>query len=467
MNWNAVLPELIISIGILLLFIFELFLKKEYIKFFSIFGFATLFGAFVSILFVKAPAELFFGGFSIDAFMLLGKMFLIAITGFILLSSYDYFVKKDSIYGELPYLYLIALLGLMVMLSSNNLAIIFVGLELASISMYILVGLFRKDYLSKEGAFKYLVMGTSGTSMFVLGSALIYASTGSILLDNVSDGNNALFMLGSLLLISALALKVSSVPFHFWTPDAYEGAPTPTTSFLATVPKVAMYFLFVKLTFTLLSSFEGRLIILSILAVASMFYGNLMAYTQRSVKRLLAYSSIAHAGYFILALTYVDKLLASSLIFYVFVYAVATLGAFTVLSILEKKEGWSHHFLDFQGLKEEHPVLASAMAVFLFALIGIPPMAVFVGKLGIFMGLMKQASWVLGLLFVLASIISAGYYLKVIVYMFLYRKERKFGSVSLSGGEFATLISSVLLVIGLGIFPHIVLNLIFRSISGG
>ncbi len=466
MNWNAILPELILSIGILLLFAFELILKKEYSKFITVSGFGALFFAFVSVFFVKTPAELFFGGFSVDAFMLLGKSLLIWITGFVLLSSYDFFTKKDSVYGELPYLYLIALLGLMVMLSSNNLAIIFVGLELASISMYILVGLFRKNYLSKEGAFKYLVMGTTGTSMFVLGSALVYASTGSITLGHFSEGNT-LFMLGALLVISALALKVSSVPFHFWTPDAYEGAPTPTTSFLATVPKVAMYFLFVKLTAGLLSGFENWSLIISILAVASMFYGNIMAYAQKSVKRLLAYSSIAHAGYFLLALTHVDKLLMSSLIFYVFVYAVTTLGAFTVLSILEKKEGWTHHILDFQGLREEHPLLASAMALFLFTLIGLPPMAVFVGKLGIFMGLVKNSEWILGFLFVLASVISAGYYLKVIVYMFLYKQERKLGETRLSGGEFATLITSTLAVFILGLFPHVVLNLVLRSISVG
>ncbi len=463
MNWNAILPELIVSLGILLTFLLELFLKKEYVKAFYLVGFATLFSAFISTFFVRVPAEMFFGGFSVDSLMLVGKMLLIGITGFLLLSAYDFFYKKNSVYGEHPYLFLIALLGLMVMLSSNNLAIIFVGLELASISMYILVGLFRGNYLSKEGAFKYLVMGTTGTSMFVLGSALVYASTGSLKLGTFAGGNS-LFALGVFLIISAFALKVSSVPFHFWTPDAYEGAPTPTTSFLATVPKVAMYFLLVKLTAGLFSGFENWGVILSIMAVASMFYGNLMAYAQKSVKRLLAYSSIAHAGYFLIALTYTDKLLMGSLLFYVFVYALATLGAFTVLSVLEKKEGWTHHFLDFQGLRQEHPVLATAMAVFLFALIGLPPMAIFVGKLGIFMGLMKHSAWILGVLFALASVISAGYYLKVIVYMFLYKRERQMGEARLSGGEFATLITSALGVVVLGLFPHIVLNLIMRSL---
>jgi len=203
------------------------------------------------------------------------------------------------------------------------------------------------------------------------------------------------------------------VPFHFWTPDAYEGAPTPTTS-------------------------------------------------QRSVKRLLAYSSIAHAGYFTLALTAADRVLISSLLFYVFVYALATLGAFTVLSILEKKDHWSHHFLDFKGIGREHPLLASLLSFFLFTLIGIPPMAVFVGKLGIFMGLLKNDLLPLAVVFVVASVISAGYYLKVIVFMFLYEKERDLGRVGVSAGESLALMVSSAGVLILGLFPGLLLDPLLR-----
>ncbi len=463
MNWNALLPEIVLSIGVLIIFVLELVLKERYYKSLTILGFVAIVASAFSVLFVHYPASTLFDGFTVSGFNLIAKFFLLAVTGLVLLTSYDFFVKKNSVYSELSYLYLIALLGLMVMLSSENLAIIFVGLELASITMYILVGLFRREYFSKEGAFKYLVIGTTGTSMFALGSGLVYGSTGSLLL-GIQRGEDPIFALGVLLIMSALALKVSAVPFHFWTPDAYEGAPTPTTSFLATVPKIAMYFLFVKLTVYMFSALPKWEFLIGVVAIASMFYGNLMAYAQRSVKRLLAYSSIAHAGYFTLALTVVDKLLMTSLLFYVFVYALATLGAFTVLSVLEKKRGWTHHFLDFKGIAKEHPFLSSALAFFLFALIGLPPMAIFVGKLGIFMGLVKNELFLYAILFVIGSLISAGYYLKVIVYMFLHEKERDWGATGVSAGEsFALLVSTVAVLI-FGLFPHAVLDFLLRLV---
>lgn len=463
MNWNAVLPELILGIGILTLFVLELFLNKKHYKFLSVLGFVFTFLSAYSIFFVNYPAKVFFDGFSVDGLSLVGKLFVLALTGLVLLASYDYFNKKDSVYNELPYLYLIATLGLMIMLSSENLAIIFTGLELASITMYILTGLFRKDYLSKEGAFKYLVIGTTGTSMYALGTGLVYAASGSITLSHYS-GENTLFALGVVLIISALALKVSAAPFHFWTPDAYEGAPTPTTAYLSTVPKVAFYFLFVKLLAGLMSSFPDWRYVVIALAILSMFYGNVVAYAQRSVKRLLAYSSIAHAGYFLTALTAVDKDLLKALLFYVFVYGLATLGAFTVLSILEKNEGWTHNFLDFKGLYQDSPLLAGLLALFLFALIGIPPAAIFLGKLGIFLGLVKTEQLVLGVLFAIASLISAGYYLKVIVYMFLYKGERRFKRSEISAGEAFTILVTSFLVILLGLFPQVVLNLLTSRI---
>ena len=463
MNWNALLPELVLLVGTLIIFCLELILKERYYKSLSLLGFITVVASAFSILFVNYPASTLFDGFSVTGFNLIAKFFLLAVTGLVILSSYDYFMRKGSVYSELSYLYLIALMGFMVMLSSENLAIIFVGIELASITMYILVGLFKREYFSKEGAFKYLVIGTTGTSMFVLGSGLVYASKGDLLL-GFRSSTDPMFALGVLLLMSALALKVSAVPFHFWTPDAYEGAPTPTTSFLATVPKIAMYFLFVKLTVYMFSALPSWEFLIGVVAIASMFYGNFMAYVQRSVKRLLAYSSIAHAGYFTLALTVLDKILISSLLFYVLVYALATLGAFTVLSVFEKKEGWTHHFLDYKGVFREHPVLASLLALFLFALIGIPPMAVFVGKLGIFMGLVKNELFIYAVLFVLASVVSAGYYLKVIVYMFLHDRERDLGETKVSAGESIVLIVASVLVVFLGIFPDTILELLFKFV---
>jgi NADH-quinone oxidoreductase subunit N len=199
---------------------------------------------------------------------------------------------------------------------------------------------------------------------------------------------NTLFSLFILFFLSALALKVSAVPFHFWTPDAYDGAPTPLVGYIATAPKLALYMLLVKLAL-LFSQFKLWLVLVAVLSLLSMFYANFTAYAQRSVKRLLAYSSIAHAGYFLLGVSLSDQILQKALLFYLGVYVFAVLGSFVVLSVFEKQEGFSHHLLEYRGLGRENPILGVALSIFLLAFIGIPPMALFVGKLGMFMGLVK------------------------------------------------------------------------------
>jgi len=229
---------MVLAAGILLLFGLELFLRERYYKALVILSAVIVLLAALCVPVVSFPAKTLFDGFSVTGFNLLAKFLLLCLTGLVILASYDFFLRKGSVYGELSYLYLIALL--------------------------------RREYLSKEGAFKYLVLGAVGTSMFVLGTGLVYASRGTLLL-GVQEGNNSLFALGVLLLMSALALKVSAVPFHFWTPDAYEGAPTPTTSFLATVPKLAVYFLFVKLTLYLFSALPSWKFLIGTVAVISMY----------------------------------------------------------------------------------------------------------------------------------------------------------------------------------------------------
>jgi len=463
LNWSAILPELVLSFGVLTLFLLELFLERRHFKFLTVLGFAFFVGASIATLFTAHPERLFFGGFSVDALSLAGKLLLYAVAGLVLLSSYDYFTKKSSPYGELPYLYMLAVLGMSVMLSSDNLAVVFTGLELSSITTYLLAGLLRGDYPSKEGAFKYLVMGTVGTSMFALGSAFVYASTGSLKIAPY-QGENTLFALGVLLILSALALKVSAVPFHFWTPDAYEGAPTPTTAFMATVPKLALYFLLVKLTYGLLSSYGNWKLFVVLFAVLSMVVGNLTAYAQTSLKRLLAYSSIAHAGYFLTALTAVDKHLFSALLFYVFAYSLATVGAFTLLAILEKEAGCPPQLSHLEGLYKRKPFTALLFALFLFAFVGLPPLALFWGKLGIFFGLVKAELLGLGVLFALGSLLSVGYYLRLVVYMFLREGGKEEGKASLSAGEAFTLTFCALGVVVLGLAPHLVLDLLLKAV---
>ena len=458
MNWNAFLPEIVLSFGILLLFFLELFLGKKHFKFLSLLGSLIAFGAFLSLFFVKYPTYIFFDNFYVSQPELLGKGILYILSGLSIVALYDYFLKKDSIYGEMPYLILISTLGLSFFLSSNSFITLFVSLELSSITIYILTAMLRKDYNSKEGAFKYLLMGSVGTALFGMGSSFYYGATGTFFFNPYTD-NNTLFSLFLLFFLSALAVKISAVPFHFWTPDAYEGAPTPVVGYLATAPKFVIYFLLVKFS-TLFSHIQPWLILVALLSLLSMFYANFTAYAQRSVKRLLAYSSIAHAGYFLLGISLSDKLLHTGLLFYVSVYTFATLGSFVVLSALEKSQGFTHHILDYRGLGKENLVLGALLSFFLLAFIGIPPMALFVGKLNLFLGLVHAKLVLLAFAFVVASIISAGYYLKVISYIFLEEGERKYKKVSFSAGESLTLLVCFVLVILFGLFPHLLSNFI-------
>ncbi|MEZ0362051.1 MAG: NADH-quinone oxidoreductase subunit N [Hydrogenobacter sp.] len=462
MNWNAVLPEILLSVGIILIFSFELFLSRRYYKFLTFLaGLVPLLAVF-SLLFVSVPSKTFFDVFYVDTYTLIGKALLYVITSLSLFASYDYFLKKRADYGEMTYLILTSSLGLSMLISSVNLTLLFLSLELASVTMYILIGTFRREYLSKEASYKYLVIGSVGTAMLAFGSAFYYGAVGSLFLKPY-QGDNTLFLLSMFLILSALALKVSSVPFHFWTPDAYEGAPTPITAYISTAPKIAVYFLLVKIS-TLYSHIKEWMLLVALLSVLSMFYASFVAYAQRSVKRLLAYSSIAHAGYFLLGLVTSDKILSSALLFYLSVYIFAALGSFIVLAVLEKRENFTHHFMDYKGLGRYDTLLAFFFSIFLFAMIGIPPMALFVGKLGIFMGLAKLGLLPLAILFLVASIVSTGYYLKVIVYMFMEKADKKWQSVQLSAGEAFVLSVCATLVLLLGIFPNMLYDLIAKGL---
>ncbi|MCX8164914.1 MAG: NADH-quinone oxidoreductase subunit N [Aquificaceae bacterium] len=458
MNWNVLLPELTLSLGILILFLLDLFASKKHYRALVYASILVVFASFLSVFFVEHPARSFFNLFEVNSVNLLGKAIIYVLTGLFLFAMQDYYERKDSVYTELSYIPLLTALGLSMVLSSANFLILFLSIELASISMYLMVSLARNEYSSKEAGFKYLIIGAVGTSMFALGSAFYYASTGSLFFSEYRD-ENTLFLLSMLLLLSAIALKASAVPYHFWTPDVYEGAPTPVTGYISSAPKVALYFLMVHLLFYF-HHLKQWLLLVAVFSLLSMFYANVVAYAQKSVKRLLAYSTIAHSGYFFLGLAMLEPQLQKALLFYVSLYAFATLGSFVIMSALEKKEGFSHHLLDYRGLYKEHPVLASLFALFLFSFIGIPPMALFVGKLTLFMGLVNSMLFPLALFLVVASILSAGYYLRVLVSLFLEEGEKKYAPTRVSGGEaFALLLCSILVLL-LGIFPHLLLDLI-------
>ncbi len=463
---KALYPDIIVIIGVISLILLELVLPS-----FDLIGFLGFLISLASgILALKYSVEGYtFTKWLLDvsAFSLLLKGIIYILSALVIFSSVSFFKSKKT-FLENVYTFLLISLGLSIMVSSKNLVVILSGLELASISMYIAIGMLKDDYISKEASFKYLVIGSMATAFFGLGSAFYAGATSHLGIISVSVNHNTAFALASLFLFTAFALKVSAAPFHFWTPDAYEGAPTSTTAFISTVPKIGYYaviFLLASYIFPITNNFSY---IVGIVGVISMFWGNLVAYAQNSAKRMLAYSSIGHAGYFLIGFSKYNVLSVTSTIFYVIVYAFATAGAFLVLSILEKDPKWTHDMDNYRSLYKRSPFLAGALALFLFALIGIPPFATFVGKLGIFLGLVNSNAWFFALLFIIGSIIAAGYYLKLVVYMF-FKEPVNESQDELSLNFFDTIGISLFLisVFFFGIFPNTLFDIILKDMFHG
>lgn len=456
-NFYVLIPEMIVLATALLLLVLELFTKNKSLL--SSLAIAGLGLATVSIFFITEGDKTLYGLYIVDTFSLWFK-FLILITSIIIFAVFNPYVDaKKSYYGEHYYLMLFAVLGMMIMVSSPNLVTLYMGLELMSISLYILTGLLRKDYKSKEGAFKYLIIGGAGTAIISYAIALIYGKTGSFdfytIASNLQDKVDIGIIGGLVLLIVGLALKASAVPFHFWTPDAYEAAATPITAFMGGVSKLATYAIIVRVT---VDAFGGSVEVWSygwaVLAAASMVLGNLVALRQKDVKRMLAYSSIAHTGYITAALASGNAMGFSALMFYAMVYVFMAVGGFLFLAAFERDGRWTNSLEDFKGLAKKHPIMALYMLILMFSMLGIPPTAGFMGKFGIFLALISANVWWLAVVLVITSIISAGYYLRIVANMYMHEPvhEAKF---NLTQTEKAVIGFLSIITLILGIYPTV------------
>ncbi|MCS7083547.1 MAG: NADH-quinone oxidoreductase subunit N [Aquificaceae bacterium] len=455
MNLVILIPEIALSFGALIVFIAELFARK---KDFS--ALTYLSGIFISISFLSifwTPIGEGLGGMvesNQTTQFLKGVMYILTLLSIISLS--EYYSKLNSVYTELSYIMMCALIGLSLLVSSQNLALSFLALELYSISSYVMIGLFRQDVLSKEASFKYLTLGSVATALIALGAGFFYLATGSFELSKLSDQSGPA-ALACTFLLSGIALKIAAAPFHVWMPDTYEGAPSPVVGFLSSAPKVALFGFLLNLL-DVFGSLNQWQIMVAALAILSTIYANLTAYGQNSVKRLLAYSSIAHAGYFLLAFADNTQSLKFALIFYITVYSFATLGTFIAIGILEEKRDFKHHILDYKGLYKTRPGISTILAIFLFSLIGLPPFALFFGKLWLLLGLISAGEFLLAIVLLVASLIGAGYYLKLIVNIFLSEPYKMVKGRRISGGEAIGFSVCLLIVVSLGLFPQIVLS---------
>jgi NADH-quinone oxidoreductase subunit N len=406
--------------------------RKDHLGFVSALGVVAALVMTYWMTFSIGGGELqgFRGMVVLDPYALFFNIVIGYATGLVLLLSMDYIRREGQEAGEFYILILLSALGMMLMAAAGDLIIVFLGLETMSIALYVLTGFFRNRLEAGEASMKYFLIGAFASGFFLYGIALIFGATGSTNLDRIANavaagaGRDPMLVIGFGLLLVGFGFKISAVPFHMWAPDAYEGAPTSITAFIATGSKAAA---FASLLRVLLTALRGAPLdwpmLMWGLAAITMTVGNVVALAQQNLKRMLAYSSIAHVGYMLVGVVAGGALGNGSVLFYLLVYTFTTAGAFGAILLLERNGREAVQLADYGGLATRHPLLAVALSVFLLSLIGIPPTAGFVGKFYLFGAAVKSGYVWLAVIGVLNSAVAAYYYLRLIVFMYMREPE--------------------------------------------
>jgi NADH-quinone oxidoreductase subunit N len=415
----------------------------------------------------------FYGTVVADDFSILFEFIYMSVAIMTVFVSRHYIAENEMNFGEYYVLLLTAVSGMMFMTSALDLLVIFIGLEVMSISSYILVGMKRKVAEANEAALKYLLLGAFSTGFLLYGISLLYGATGSTLLPTViaeiqqNASGNPLVIVGLALVVVAMCFKIAIVPFHMWTPDVYTGAPTPVTGFLSGAAKAAGFAVFIRVLMTGIpldgANWEN---LLWILAVLTMTVGNVMALRQNEVKRMLAFSSIAHAGYVLVAVVVGSTSAISGVIFYSCAYALMGTGAFGILTIRDAGRV-PRTFDDLAGYGKRNPTLAILMSLFIFSLVGLPLTGGFIGKLQIFSAALQEGWIWLTVIAILNSALSVYYYLRVVMFMYMREGALPEGTVvsgNTSGFAMTGLLGTALAVLYLGVFPDRILELASLSI---
>ncbi len=424
------LTETILIITILIVLLGDMFLSKEklhYLGYVAAAGFVTAFGALAFL--PDLTGNLFGGMFVQDAFSRLGK-FLFLIIGFlVVLMSREYSRKLEKGQGEFYLLILSAAVGMCVLVSSFNLLLIFVSLEVLTFSSYIMTAYLKHEAQSTEAGLKYLIFGAISTAFMLLGISLIYGGTGSFDLAVVKEalflqGDSAkLLIFGFLFVAMGLTFKMAVFPFNLWVPDVYQGAPTPVTAFLAVGSKTAGVIIFLRIFYEIFSPIHASMaFILALLSAASLIYANIAALPQTNIKRLLGYSSISHAGYIFMGMAASDSQGVGYILFYLISYLFTNLCAFFVIA-LQSSHQESDNIVDYRGLRARSPFLAACLLISLLSLTGIPPTSGFIAKLLLIISAINQGYIWLAIIAIFAAVVSVFYYLSIAEKMFLQEPE--------------------------------------------
>jgi NADH-quinone oxidoreductase subunit N len=470
---TPIYPEaVLVTVGLSVL-IFDLFIEKErksYLGWYSLVG--VIIAAVATYKMMGMSGAYFAGTFLLDPFSLFFKFVFYIACGLGILLSINYLKVEDIHRGEYYALMLFATSGMMLMASAGDLITLYLGLELMALSIYILAGFLRKDNRSNEAAIKYLVLGAFSSGIMLYGMSLLYGITGTTNLAGIlvflqkTDLSNPVLFLAMIMLIVSFGFKVAAVPFHMWVPDVYEGAPTSVTAFMSAGPKVAGFAVLLRVfVYALQPLHEHSSTIIAGLAVLTMGVGNVLALSQTNIKRMLAYSSIAHAGYALVGLAAGTADGASSVMLYVLIYALMNMGAFGIVIMLRKAGVRGEEITDYAGLGKTNKMAAFLMLIFMFSLTGIPPTAGFVGKFYIFKAAVQANLVWLAVVGVLFSAISAYFYLRVIMVMYMSEPKAKFELATAPSLALALTVS-VLAVIVIGVYPTDVLNYARASIAG-
>lgn len=461
-NWIALLPQLILVITALLVMMVDIFVRdrrKGQLSFIALAG-SAIFGV-ISLCLWGANTSAFENMILLDSFSCFLNGIIALATVLTILVSVKYVEREGIPESEYYSLLLFSASGMSLLASAGNLLILFLAVEIMSISLYVLTSIVRDRLISNEAALKYFLLGAFASGFLLYGIALIFGATGSI--DLVTIGNylkaNSLFhsplvLIAVGLLLVGFAFKVALVPFHMWTPDVYQGAPSSVTGFMATGVKAAAFAAILRVfmhAFEPMHTDWGT--IFWILAVLTMTLGNIIALVQDNIKRMLAYSSIAHAGYLAIGLVVGTKEAFAAMLFYLVAYTLMNIGAFAIVLLIERHGEKNLNIDDYRGLADKYPVLALTMAIFMFSLGGIPPAAGFIGKFYIFSEAVRAGLIGLALIGVLNSVLSVYYYLRVIVNMYMKPREDEVPNAHFDNDHTVALTISAIGTLILGIFP--------------
>ena len=463
-NYNLILPEIFISLSIMFLLIFGVFKKNSSKIVYNFSSISLIIGLGLLLVFSETDDYyLFLDSYKIDNLSFFMKLLTILSGIFVLLISYNYIEKIKIIKIEYPILILSAILGMLVMISSNDLMVFYMGLELQSLPLYVLAAINTNNVKSSEAGLIYFVLSALSSGLLLYGCSLIYGFSGSTNFDVISSnigsdefGN----IFGIIFILVGLSFKISAVPFHMWAPDVYEGSPTTITLFFSVVPKIAALTVFIRFLYVpFIDLFDQWQSIIVFISIASMLLGSFAAIGQTNIKRLIAYSSIGHIGYTLAGLAVGTNLGIQSSIVYITIYLIMNLGFFSCLLMLKRNDVYYESINDLSGLSKNHPIISLCFLIQLFSLAGIPPLAGFFAKFYIFIAVIEQSMYFLAIVGLLATVVSAFYYLRIIKIIYFDRPDVKFdrfNSLSLK----LTLSITTIIIILYFIYPSFLIKVV-------